>query len=131
MKSHPLESTPPMKIAEVATKSGLSIDTIRFYEKSGLCPPIQRGPDGQRRFSPENLDWFILLASLRETGMPTRQMKHFANLYRQGDASVAERKQVLLDHAAHLKVQQTRLANCRTLLDHKLALYDEILEADG
>ncbi|MEP3114525.1 MerR family transcriptional regulator [Nisaea sp.] len=116
-----------MKIAEVAARCGLSIDTIRYYEKAGICTAIQRGSDGKRRFSQENLDWLILLASLRETGMPNRKMKHFADLYQRGDATVCERKEMLRDHQKHLELQQSRLPRCRTLLDHKLGLYDEIL----
>jgi len=116
-----------MKIAEVAAQSGLSIDTIRYYEREGLCPPIPRGADGQRRFSPQVLDWLVLLAALRETGMPLRRMKHFAELYAHGDATVPERKQVLTDHARHLDAQAARIAECKALLAHKLSLYDTIL----
>ena len=116
-----------MKIAEVATKCSLSIDTIRYYEKAGICPAIQRGSDGKRHFSHENLDWLILLSSLRETGMPTRKMKKFAGLYQQGNATVSERKKMLTEHEKHLELQQIRLAKCKTLLSRKLARYDEIL----
>ncbi len=116
-----------MKIAEVAARCGLSIDTIRYYEKAGICTAIQRGADGKRRFSQENLDWLVLLASLRETGMPTREMKRFAGLYQRGDATVCERKEMLGDHQKHLELQQERLSRCRAILDHKLARYDEIL----
>ncbi len=116
-----------MRIAEEAAKCSLSVDTIRYYEKAGICPSIERGPDGNRRFSPENLDWLNLLAALRETGMPTKKMKYFADLYRQGDAKAAERKKVLKQHEMHLDLQQARLTKCKALLRHKLALYDQIL----
>ena len=116
-----------MRIAEAAAKCGLTIDTIRYYEKAGICPTIHRGSDGKRRFSLENLDWLILLASLRETGMPTKNMKHFAGLYQQGDATVSERKKMLSEHQNHLEKQQARLTRCRKLLTHKLARYDDIL----
>lgn len=116
-----------MKIAEVAAKCGLSIDTIRYYEKAGICPAVRRGSDGKRRFSPEDVDWLALLASLRETGMPTKTMKYFAGLYQQGDGTVSERKRMLLEHEKRLQVQQASLAKCRNLLTHKLARYDDIL----
>ncbi|MEJ8475732.1 MerR family transcriptional regulator [Roseibium algae] len=116
-----------MRIAEVSAKCGLSIDTIRYYEKSGLCPEVQRGTDGKRRFSIENLDWLILLSSLRETGMPTRKMKQFSELYRQGNTAIPARKAMLEEHEAHLELQELRLVKCKALLAFKLAKYDEIL----
>jgi len=116
-----------VKIAEAARASGLSAHTIRYYEASGMLAPIARGPDGHRRFSPENLDWLVLLASLRETGMPTREMKRFAHLYREGDARIPERRQMLRDHEARLAAHQLKLKACRELLAFKLARYAEIL----
>lgn len=116
-----------MKIAEVAAESGLSIDTIRYYEKAGLCPAIARGSDGRRRFSAENLAWLTLLASLRETGMPTGEMKQFAELYRHGDATVSERKRMLAEHQSRLEEKQAQLDKCKAILAYKLELYDAIL----
>lgn len=116
-----------MRISEVVALSGLTIATIRYYERSSLCPPIPRGPDGKREFTPENRDWLVLLASLRDTGMPTQKMRHFAQLYQQGDATIAARKQVLVDHATHLDARQTTLEACRTLLAHKLNRYDAVI----
>lgn len=63
-----------MKISEVSEHTELSISTIRFYEKSGLCPFIERGADGKRAFSKTDADWLELLASLRATGMPMAGM---------------------------------------------------------
>ena len=117
-----------MRISEAATQCGLSIDTIRFYERSGLLPPIDRGPDGRRRFSAVDVDWLTLLASLRDTGMPMKTMRHFAGLYRQGDDTIPQRKKVLLEHARHLDRQRGALDRCAAILAHKLQRYDEITE---
>ncbi|MEO1139758.1 MAG: MerR family transcriptional regulator [Pseudomonadota bacterium] len=116
-----------MKISEAARKSGLSIDTIRFYEKSGLVPHVSRGVDGHRRFSPDTIDWLVLLASLRATGMPMRAMRAFAELYAQGDATIRARRQTLLDHAERLKTMQRDLDHCAALLDKKLGIYRDML----
>ncbi|MCP5082848.1 MAG: MerR family transcriptional regulator [Alphaproteobacteria bacterium] len=115
-----------MRISEAASKSGLSIDTIRYYESSGLLPPIERGADRQRRFSTVDVEWLILLASLRDTGMPQKTMRHFAGLYRQGDGTIPERKKVLLDHADHLEQRRGALDRCADILAHKLERSDEI-----
>ncbi len=116
-----------MRISEVAAMSGLTIDTIRFYEKSGLCPAIDRDAGGKREFSSEDADWLCLLSSLRETGMPTGEMRHFAEMYQVGDATIPERKQLLLEHSDRLKDRRADLDQCEQLLAFKLARYDKIL----
>lgn len=117
-----------MRISEVATQSGLSIATIRYYERSGLCPSVLRGTDGIRDFTPEIRDWLVLLASLRNTGMPMQDMRHFASLYQQGDATIAQRKAALIAHSDRLEDRQATLDACRDLLAYKLTRYTEILE---
>lgn len=116
-----------MKISDVATTCGLSIHTIRYYEKVGICPKIYRGADGNRSFSPENLEWLTLLAALRDTGMPIEKMKRFAALYKQGDDAVLERKQLLQEHQTALDIQQKQLDQCKVLVSKKLSIYDDML----
>lgn len=116
-----------MKISEVAAECGLSIHTIRYYEEIGICPTVNRGADGNRCFSAENLDWLTLLSALRETGMPIEKMKRFATLYKQGDGAVLERKQLLQEHQTALDVQQLQLDRCKKLVAKKLSIYDEML----
>lgn len=115
-----------MRISEASSKSGLSADTIRFYEKTGLVPAIARGPDGLRRFSPENVEWLTLLYWLRKTGMPTKEMQHFASLYRQGEQTVPQRRAVLLAHEKRLRRRRADLDRCEEVLAVKLAAYDRI-----
>ena len=117
-----------MKISEAADRSGLSIDTIRFYERSDLIPTIARDASGIRRFSPENVEWLILLASLRDTEMPMEKMRHFAELYRLGDSGISERRQVLRDHLDHLDRRRADLDRCAELLAYKLQRYAELEE---
>ena len=77
-----------MRIAEASKTCGLSAHTIRFYEKSGMLPEIERGPDGHRRFTPRLIEWLTLLYWLRETGMSLKQMRRFTTLAKAGDAVV-------------------------------------------
>lgn len=116
-----------MRISEAASRSGLRIDTIRFYEKPGLLPAIARGQDGNRRFSPEDVEWLFLLSSLRETGMPMKKMQRFAKLYQHGNDTIPDRRKVLLEHSEHLERRKADLDRCAKLLDYKLTRYDEIM----
>ncbi|MHC2797719.1 DNA-binding transcriptional MerR regulator [Mesorhizobium jarvisii] len=109
-----------MNISEAGSRSGLSVDTIRYYEKLGLLPRIARDRAGKRQFSMEDIDWLVLLSSLRETGMPLKKMRHFAQLYQMGNATLSERKTLLLDHASHLNKQRAALDRCAKLLAYKI-----------
>ncbi len=115
-----------MLISEASVRSGLSADTIRYYEKSGIVPAIDRGADGLRRFSPENVEWLTLLYWLRKTGMSMKDMQRFAALYREGGRTVSERKALLLGHAEALKRKRADLDRCEEVLAEKLALYDKL-----
>lgn len=115
-----------MRISEAASTSGIGVDTIRFYEKSGLLPKISRGRDGRRNFSGEDVDWLILLCSLRETGMSLNQMRSFAELYQQGDQTLLERKAVLVSHLRQLDLRRAALDNCANLLTRKIDRYEQM-----
>jgi DNA-binding transcriptional MerR regulator len=115
-----------MKIAEAAKRTGLSISTIRYYEKSGLCPAIKRGNDGNRRFTATDTDWLSLLASLRTTGMSLSNTRAFAALYALGDETIPQRKAALLNHRQSLEDRQKELDRCREILNRKLNKYDQI-----
>jgi len=117
-----------MRISEAAARSGLKVDTIRYYEAQGLVPKVVRGPDGQRRFSPENVDWLTLLYWLRETGMPMKVMQQFAALYQQGDETISDRKNILLHHSRLLAKRRDDLDRCDEVLARKLDLYEAYLQ---
>ncbi|MEL6977543.1 MAG: MerR family transcriptional regulator [Pseudomonadota bacterium] len=113
-----------MRIAEAAERCGLTIDTIRYYERAGLLPQVPRGADGKRRFTAESVDWLILLGSLRKTGMSMKAMARFAALYRKGDQTIPERREILLRHAEQLSVKRRDLDRCEAVLTYKLETYD-------
>lgn len=112
-----------MKIAEAAERSGLSADTIRFYEREGLLAAIERGRDGHRRFSSETLRWLNLFERLRSTGMPLTEMKRYAALSAQGAETFAERRAMLEQHHERLATTQAKIDSCRELIDEKIATY--------
>ena len=118
-----------MQIGEVAAASGLSIDTIRFYDKSGMLPELPRDPKGWRRFTPEALDWLEIIARLRRTGMPLDDIKAFA-ASAQGPgadtgAAQAERLDLLRSHKDRLAAQRAELDACEAYLDMKISIYSK------
>jgi DNA-binding transcriptional MerR regulator len=108
-------------IQQVAQQTGLSIDTLRYYERIGLIEPVRRAPNGHRRYGQRDINWIQLLIRLRETGMPIAQMIHFAQLRRQGDTTLTERRLVLEQHQYVLEQHMQKLEQHMTALQCKIA----------
>ena len=96
-------------IQQVAERTGLSIDTLRYYERIGLLEPVNRAASGHRRYRQQDIDWIGLIINLRETGMPLTQIAAFAELRRQGEATASERLEILEQHQQALVQQMQRL----------------------
>lgn len=115
-----------MRINEAAIKTGLSADTIRFYEKEGLLPPIARDASGHRSFSPDNINWMTVLYWLRKTGMPMDVMSRYAVLVHEGDHTIPERLTILRAHGALLAARRAELDQCDALLAYKIGAYTDV-----
>ena len=87
-----------LPIAEVVERTGLSRDTLRYYEKAGLIDAVDRSSGGQRRYASADLAWLEFLLRLRATGMSIADMQRFAELRRGGDRTIADRLTLLWEH---------------------------------
>ncbi len=112
-------------IAEAAHRSGLSIDTLRYYERIELIDPPARDSGGRRAYSDEDLAWLGFLTKLRTTGMPIRMMREYARLRHQGDATASRRKQILVEQRAEVLDRIAELNACLDVLNYKIANYEE------
>lgn len=119
-------TTAPVSIAVAAERSGLSIDTLRYYERIGLIDPPERDHGGRRLYSQRHLDWLAFLIKLRTTGMPIRTMREYAELQRRGDATVSRRKQLLVDQRAEVRERIAELQACLGVLDYKITMYADL-----
>ncbi|OKI13204.1 MerR family transcriptional regulator [Streptomyces sp. CB03911] len=109
--------------AEVVERSGFSIDTLRYYERIGLLDRIDRTVGGRRQFNENHLDWLGVLRCLRDTGMPIAEMQRYANSAREGDATLAERLELLTEHAARVEQTIAELRRQQQHLAEKIAWY--------
>lgn len=75
-------------IKKVSEMTGLSIPTIRYYDKEGLLPDLQRKESGYRVFSDQDLEAIGLIACFKESGLTIREIRHFISLVRQGDITL-------------------------------------------
>ena len=116
-------------ISRMAELSGLSKDTLRWYERQGMLPAVDRGTDGYRHYDERTASFVILLARLRETGMPVSDMRAFARLIQEGAASHGRRIALLEEHRERIRAQQQRLAEATEALDEKVNHYEELIAA--
>ena len=112
-------------IAEAAHRSGLSIDTLRYYERMQLIDPPARDSGGRRAYSEEDLAWLEFLTHLRRTGMPIRMMREYSKLRHQGLSSAGRRKQILIEQRAEVLDRIAELKSCLDVLNYKIANYEQ------
>jgi DNA-binding transcriptional MerR regulator len=115
-------------IAQAAQHSGLSIDTLRYYERIGLVDPPARDSGGRRNYSDEDLTWLGFLTKLRTTGMPIRLMREYAQLRHRGVATSSRRKQILIEHRRDVLDRISELQGCLDVLNYKIGHYQQIEE---
>jgi DNA-binding transcriptional MerR regulator len=116
-----------LTIAEAAERTGVSAHTLRYYERIGaLREPPERAPSGHRRYNERDIDWIELLTRLRATGMPIATMLRYAELAREGAATAAERKALLLAHRAEVAARAEQLHRDLDLIDYKIGVYARI-----
>lgn len=112
-----------MHISEIAAISGLSVHTLRYYEKQGILNQIARDSSGRRIYSARDLDWLVWIQRLKATGMALKKIKHFAELRAQGDGSLSLRKGMLSEHAVNLKAEIHSLQAELDVVEQKIEAY--------
>ncbi|MFJ4919496.1 MerR family transcriptional regulator [Streptomyces sp. NPDC088725] len=116
-------------ISEVAAFTGLSAHTLRWYERIGLMPHVDRSHTGQRRFSNRDLDWLAFVAKLRLTGMPVADMVRYAELIRAGEDTFEERQELLEQTRRDVLSRVAELRDTVAVLDHKISFYADARRA--
>lgn len=111
-------------IAEASAQTGLSIDTLRYYERDGLLlRPVPRSSTGQRRYDDEDVTWIVLITRLRATGMSIAEVRHYAELVRQGEGTQQERLDALRAHRERVLAQLEEVSGHLRAIDDKIAHY--------
>ena len=118
----------PVTISAAADLLGVTVDTIRYYEKEGIAPAPVRGPDGWRRYDTAALSWLAGTVMLRGTGMSVQEMREYAAAYRAG-ADDAERLALLEQHHAAVLERQAEVQRHLAALERKIAAYRQATTA--
>ncbi|EHB5187200.1 MerR family transcriptional regulator [Listeria monocytogenes] len=115
-----------MNIKQAADMFGLTVDTLRYYERVGVIPPVHRNESGYRDYKTSDLNWVYLVKNLRNAGLSVESLIEFATLaqLRETENVEAAQKQVLVDQLKELDEKLAEMKKVRELLLYKIDSYD-------
>ena len=113
-------------IAEVAEKTNLTPHTLRYYEKEGLLPFVDRSDTGNRDFKDKDMEWLELICCLKNTGMSIKQIKEVITLCLKGDDTLEIRREIFIRHREEVLNQITELHKNLDKINCKINYYDSI-----
>jgi len=116
-----------MKIAEVSEQCGISSDTLRYYERIGLIPPVNRNEGGIRDYDEIDLKRVEFIKCMRSAGLPIEVLIEYVDLVRQGDQTSEARKRILVEQRAQLAARMEEMQKTLDLLDYKIEVYENAL----
>ena len=113
-----------MKIAEVSEHYGISPDTLRYYERIGLIPPVNRNESGIRDYNELDLRRVEFIKCMRSAGLPIEVLIEYVGLVQQGDGTIKVRKEILLEQREQLVTRMKEMQKTLDILDHKIEVYE-------
>jgi DNA-binding transcriptional MerR regulator len=116
-----------MKIAEVSEQCDISPDTLRYYERIGLIPPVNRTESGIRDYDDIDLRRVEFIKCMRSAGLPIEVLIEYVGLVQQGDLTIEDRKEILIEQRAQLAARMEEMQKTLVLLNHKIEVYENIL----
>ncbi|WP_201002017.1 MerR family transcriptional regulator [Paenibacillus glycanilyticus] len=116
-----------MRMAEVSARYDLSQDTLRYYERIGLIPSVNRNNSGIREFTEDNLRWVEFIKCMRYAGLPIEALIEYVNLCQQGDHTTEARKELLIEQREQLRLRIDEMTRTLERLDSKIENYGQNL----
>ncbi|MCL1984301.1 MAG: MerR family transcriptional regulator [Methanomassiliicoccaceae archaeon] len=116
-------------ITEAGKRSGLSVHTLRYYEKDGLMPEIRRDEKGGRTYTDTDIVWISLVRCLREADMPIHLIRGYIDLVKDPNSTTEDRRSVIVTFRNEVDAKMRKFAMAQRLIDKKLELYDAEMNA--
>lgn len=113
-----------MTIKEVSEKYGLSQDTLRYYEKIGVIPPVTRTSGGIRNYTEQDIGWVENAVCMRSAGLPVEVIAEYCRLFSMGDSTIGARLELLTEQRKKLIEQKEQLETEISRLDYKIGRYE-------
>jgi DNA-binding transcriptional MerR regulator len=114
-----------MKIAEVSEQYGLSSDTLRYYERVGLIPPVNRNDSGIRDYNELDLRRVEFIKCMRSAGLPIEILIEYVALVQEGDKTIEARKDILIEQREQLIARMNEMQKTLDILNHKIEVYEK------
>jgi DNA-binding transcriptional MerR regulator len=116
-----------MKISAVSEQSGISVDTLRYYERIGLLPTVNRNGSGIREFNELDCRRVEFIKCMRNAGLSIEVLSRYMELVQQGDSTIEARKDILIQQRAQLDARMAAMQETLDLLDHKIEVYEKVI----
>lgn len=116
-------------VGEMAKKLDLAASTLRYYDKEGLLPFIERSGGGVRMFKDEDLPWLNIIGCLKKTGMPIKDIKNFVDFCMEGDSKIDERLSIIKSQRDTVKKQMEEMQEMLDVLNYKCWYYETAKKA--
>ncbi|WP_338834126.1 HTH-type transcriptional regulator AdhR [Moorella humiferrea] len=113
-----------MTIAEISKKFGLSPDTLRYYERIGLIPRVNRNESGIRDYTEEDCKWIEFIKCMRSAGVQVETLVEYVTLLQQGDETIEARKQILIEQREKLLSRIEEMKRALERLNFKIEEYE-------
>lgn len=116
-----------MTIAQVSKKYDITPDTLRYYERIGLIPPVPRNKSGIRDYDESSCRWVEFIKCMRNAGMEIEALIEYVTLYKEGKNTALARKNLLIEQKEKLENKLEDITSTIDRLNYKIKLYDEII----
>lgn len=121
-----VEDPEELGIGDVASRTGMSVHALRFYERQELLlSPVRRTSSGRRVYREADVEWLRICTRLRASGMPLAKLRTFTALVRQGPGNEDQRLALLREHEEHVRAQMADLQDCLDLISWKAGIYEQ------
>lgn len=114
-----------MTITEVSKKYGLTADTLRYYERIGLIPKVNRNKNGIREYNQEDCNWVEFIKCMRAAGLPIEVLIDYVAMFQQGDSTTDARKELLIEQRKDLTKKIEEMKKTLERLDYKIDRYEK------
>lgn len=114
-----------MTITEVSRKYNLTADTLRYYERIGLIPPVNRNNSGVRDFTEEDCNWVQFIKCMRGAGLSIEVLIEYVKMFQEGNSTIKARKELLIEQRNHLADKIKEMQETLDKLDKKIDGYEE------
>ena len=116
-----------MKISEVSEQFDISPDTLRYYERVGMLPSVNRNKSGIRDYDETDMGWVHFIKCMRNAGMSIDTLTEYVELVQQGDETIAARKQILIDQRDEIVQKMKAMSDTLEVLNHKIEGYEDAM----